>query len=368
MHKRKDRAIAPGRTAPALPHLPSWLICLAVLLLCPLLAGCFELGYYRQAVEGQWQLLSQRRDIEELILDQDTPAALRLRLELALEMRDFASRELFLPDNRSYRTFVELDRPYAVWNVVATPQLSLEPVTWCFPVAGCVPYRGYFNPDDARRFAAQLSAEEHDVQVYGVTAYSTLNWFADPILSTFVYHREANLAGLLFHELAHQQLYVKDDGTFNESFARTVELVGVQRWMDAHGDPAQIAAYELHQERHAAFIELLLATRTKLEELYRNTAADADKLLEKEQLISRFREDYQQLKQQWGGDDRFDRWVDRPLNNAHFALIATYNRYVPAFMALLAEHDGDLPRFYAAASALSRQPRAERHKVLQSLP
>lgn len=367
MDTGKDRCIAEALVAPAQPHLPPWLIGLTVLLLCPLLAGCFEWGYYRQAAQGQWQLLSQRRDIEELILDQGTPAALRSRLELALKMREFASRELHLPDNSSYRTYVELDRPYVVWNVVATPQLSLEPVTWCFPVAGCVPYRGYFDPDDARHFAAQMSAEGHDVQVYGVTAYSTLNWFADPILSTFVHQREANLAGLLFHELAHQQLYVKDDGTFNESFARTVEMVGVQRWMAAHGDSGQIAAYELHQERHAVFIELLLATRQKLEDLYRSTAADAEKLLEKEQLVARFRAEYQELKRQWGGDERFDRWVDRPLNNAHFALVATYNRYVPAFMALLADHDDDLQRFYAAAADLSRQSRAERHKVLQSL-
>lgn len=332
-----------------------------------ILGGCIEWGYYRQAVSGHWDLLSKRQSIDRVMADPATPEDLRARLELVLDIRDFAGRELLLPDNRSYRSYADLGRPFAVWNLVATPELSLDPLTWCFPVAGCVPYRGYFDQDAARQFAAGLKADGYDVQVYGVAAYSTLNWFDDPVLNTFIHYQEAELAGLIFHELAHQQLYVKNDGTFNESFARTVELVGVERWMQARGQAEPLALYQSRRKRHQQFIDLLLSTRRQLQSIYRGSAPEAQQLLAKNDIIEQFRLDYQDLKQQWQGDSRFDRWVDRPLNNAHFAQVATYHQDVPALRLLLQQHNHDLRQFYAAAAELARQPAGQRRQKLDAM-
>lgn len=339
-------------------------------LLCLTLSGCFEWGYYRQAMTGQWRLLSQRQDIGALIADQRTPAALRERLELVQRIRDFAVTELQLPDNKSYRTYADLERPFAVWNLVATPAFSLEPQTWCFPVAGCVPYRGYFSRQDAERFAAHRQEQGEDVQVYGVAAYSTLNWFDDPVLSTFVHYQEPKLAGLIFHELAHQLVYVKNDGTFNESFAQTVEQIGVERWMKAGNQSLQLAAYQQRRMQHREFIALLLETRRQLSDFFAESEdlPPAQRQLGKDTIIDRFRENYRHWKQQqWQDSPRFDRWVERPLNNAHFALIATYFDYVPAFYQLLARHDQDLSRFYAAVKKLAQLSKEERQQQLERL-
>lgn len=341
-----------------------WLI---IAVLCLALVGCSEINYYRQAAFGQWHLLSQRRDIQELIVAEQTPAELKQRLELARAIRDFASAELLLPDNRSYRTYADLGRTYAVWNVVAAPSLSVDPVTWCFPVAGCVPYRGYFNEVGAQHFARHLEEQGLDVHVYGVPAYSTLNWFDDPVLNTFIHYPETHLAGLIFHELAHQQLYIKDDGTFNESFARMVELVGVERWLQFRQQPDKISTYREYRSRQQEFIDLVLRTRQELETLYSSDIAESSQLATKEQLLSEFRRNYVALKQQWGGDGRFDGWVNRPLNNSHFAAVATYHAYVPAFFSLLDRQTGDLRSFYQAAAELADMSSARRNTALQEL-
>jgi len=338
-----------------------------LVLLCLVLGGCSEANYYRQAVFGQWHLLSQRRDIQELIVAEQTPAELKQRLELARAIRDFASAELLLPDNSSYRTYADLGRAYAVWNVVAAPSLSVDPVTWCFPVAGCVPYRGYFNEVGAQHFARHLEEQGLDVHVYGVPAYSTLNWFDDPVLNTFIHYPETHLAGLIFHELAHQQLYIKDDGTFNESFARMVELVGVERWLQFRQQPDKISTYREYRSRQQEFIDLVLRTRQELETLYSSDIAESSQLATKEQLLSEFRRNYVALKQQWGGDGRFDGWVNRPLNNSHFAAVATYHAYVPAFFSLLDRQTGDLRSFYQAAAELADMSPARRNTALQEL-
>lgn len=344
-----------------------WPLWCLVALFCLPLVGCGEFNYYRQAALGQWQLLAQRRDIQELIGVEQTPADLKQRLELVQEIRDFASAELLLPDNRSYRTYADLKRPYAVWNVVAAPALSVDPVTWCFPVAGCVPYRGYFDQAAAQRFAQGLEGQGYDVHVYGVAAYSTLNWFDDPVLNTFVHYPEAHLAGLIFHELAHQQLYLKGDGTFNESFAQMVEQVGVERWLVSRQQQDKITVYRQYRSRQQEFIDLVLQTRQELENLYHSDLAEFAQLATKEQVLTEFHQRYATLKQQWGGDGRFDGWVARPLNNSHFALVATYHTYVPAFFALLEQSAGDLRTFYRRAAELADLSSPQRDATLQAL-
>jgi predicted aminopeptidase len=345
-----------------------WSIRILVAFLCLALAGCSEMNYYRQAALGQWHLLAQRRDIQELIAAEETPADLRERLELVQEIRNFASEELLLPDNRSYRTYADLGRAYAVWNVVAAPSLSVDPVTWCFPVAGCVPYRGYFDEAAAQYFARHLEGQGYDVHVYGVPAYSTLNWFDDPVLNTFVHYPEAHLAGLIFHELAHQKLYIKNDGVFNESFAQTIELVGIERWLISRQQPDAVVAYRQYRARQQEFIDLVLQTRQKLDKLYRSDdIAESAKLATREQLFSEFQQRYATLKQGWGGDGRFDGWANRPLNNSHFALVATYHTYVPAFFYLLKESDGDLLSFYQKAAELAGLSPTQRDAALQPL-
>jgi len=343
---------------------PMW--CL-VAFFCLVLGGCSEINYYRQAALGQWHLLAQRRDLQELIVAEQTPADLKQRLELVQDIRDFASAELLLPDNRSYRSYAELKRPYAVWNVVAAPSRSVDPVTWCFPVAGCVPYRGFFDETAAQHFARRLVEQGYDVQVYGVVAYSTLNWFDDPVLNTFIHYPEAHLAGLIFHELAHQQLYIKDDSTFNESFAQMVELVGVERWLKLRQQEDKMSAYRQQRSRRQEFIDLVLLTRQDLEAVYHSAMTEAAQLAAKEQLLSEFHRRYAMLKQQWGGDGRFDAWVNRPLNNSHFALMATYHYYLPAFDALLEQSGGDLRSFYRKVADLADLPSSQRDAALQAL-
>ncbi|MCR4332712.1 MAG: aminopeptidase, partial [Sulfuricaulis sp.] len=229
----------------------------ALFLLFAVCAGCASPLYYAQAVSGQIEILTKRRPVEEVLADPATTPETRRQLELVRHLRDFASRELLLPDNRSYRSYADLQRPFVVWDVFATPELSLEPKRWCFLVAGCVPYRGYFARDKAEQFAAKLKQKGYDVYVGGVPAYSTLGWFNDPLLNTFIHRSEAELAGLLFHELAHQQIYISGDSAFNESFATVIELEGVKRWFEHQGTAQQTEAYQQKIKRREEFTALV---------------------------------------------------------------------------------------------------------------
>jgi predicted aminopeptidase len=331
-------------------------------------SGCTTVEYYSQAVRGQFEVMQRSRPIDEVLADPAAPAALKTRLARAQEIRDFAVRELGLPDNGSYRGYADLGRPFVVWNVFAAPELSLEPVKSCFPVAGCVTYRGYYAQADAAAQAAALAAQGLDTHVGGVPAYSTLGWFDDPVLNTFVRYPDAELARLVFHELAHQVLYVKDDTTFNESFATAVELAGVERWLAAHAGPAERAAHEAQQQRRREFLALLLGYRERLERAYAREASAAAKREAKAALLAALREDYESMKQKsWGGYAGYDGFFAGGVNNAHFASVAAYAALVPAFQALLAQEQGDLPRFYAAAKRLAKLPRDERLAALERL-
>ncbi|MBV8665611.1 MAG: aminopeptidase [Burkholderiaceae bacterium] len=331
-----------------------------------LLGGCAQIGYYAQAVHGEMSVLHAARPIDDVMNDPGADASLKARLGKVKEIRAFAVAELDLPDNRSYSTYADLKRPYVLWNVVATPELSLTPIHWCFPVAGCVSYRGYYHEQAAQEFAAQLRAEGDDVLVGGVPAYSTLGWFNDPVLSTFIDYSDAELARMLFHELAHQLIYVKNDSQFNESFATTVEEEGLERWLAAHGEAGQREAYALRRERRQGFLNLLLSNRKKLEMSYASEASDDDKRARKAEVFREMRDEYQVLKAGWNGYSGYDTWFVEPLSNARFASVATYHDLVPAFKALLAQQ-GSFPAFYDAVRRLAALGKAERHRRLALL-
>ncbi len=349
----------------ALPR-TTWQRLLLAGLAATLLASCATLNYYAQAAHGQLALLSSARPIDAWLADAGTDAKLRTRLETAREIRQFAVRELALPDNASYKNYAALDRPYVVWNIVATPELSLAPMQWCFPVAGCVNYRGYYQRADAQAYAEQLRADGNDVQVGGVSAYSTLGWFNDPLLSTFINYPDAELARLIFHELSHQLVYIPGDSQFNESFASAVEEAGVQRWLAAHGDATMRTRYVEFAQRKQGFLDLLLTHRRALETLYASDADAPHKRAGKAAIFGALKRDYARLKQGWGGYSGYDRWFAEPLSNAHLAAIATYNDFVPAFRALLSEQRS-FPAFYARVRRLAAQPRAERMAQLLTL-
>ncbi|HEY8026440.1 MAG TPA: aminopeptidase [Burkholderiaceae bacterium] len=331
-----------------------------------LLAGCAQLGYYAQAVHGEVSLLASARPIAQVLEDPQTTDKLKARLLKVQEIRAFSVTELGLPDNGSYKSYADLNRPYVLWNVVATPELSLVPKQWCFPIAGCVSYRGYYSEAAAKAFGDGLREEGLDVLIGGVPAYSTLGWFSDPVLSSFIDYSDAELARMIFHELAHQTVYAKGDSKFNESFATSVEEAGVNRWMDRFGDDRQRSAYQAKQKREADFLALLLKYRKKLEVAYAGPVTDAEKRAQKAAIFAGLKEEYQTVKASWGGYTGYDAWFNRPLSNANLALLATYHDYVPAFRALL-QQKGGFPQFYEAVGELSKLDIDERHRRLAAL-
>jgi predicted aminopeptidase len=336
------------------------------LLLVAVLSGCASPLYYAQAISGQLDILAKRRPVEEVLSDPATPAQTKDQLILVQRLRDFASRELALPDNQSYRRYADLDRPFAVWNVFAARELSLEPKKWCFIVAGCVPYRGYFTRDKAEQFAADLKRKGYDVYVGGVPAYSTLGWFDDPLLNTFIHKTEADLAGLLFHELAHQKIYVSGDSAFNESFATVIELEGVKRWFQQSGNAKAAGAYRQKIQRREEFTALVLKHRARLKEIYASDSSDAEKRSAKMQVFGELRDGYAKLKSGWNGYAAFDNWFAQDLNNAHLIAVGLYTQYVAAFQALLAQHGGDLATFYREVERFAQLPPDERAVALQT--
>jgi predicted aminopeptidase len=331
-----------------------------------------DLGYLAQSVGGHLALLRAAQPVPEWLADAKTPAALRERLLLAQQMRDFAVTELALPDNASYRRYADLRSSAAVWNVVAAPELSLKLETWCFPVVGCVGYRGYFDRGDADAFGAELRTQGLEVDVYGVPAYSTLgrlpgDFFADPLLSTFIGWPEVELARLIFHELAHQVVYASGDTEFNESFATAVERIGTRRWIAERAAPAAVAEYETFAQRRKEFRELTLRTRDALDALYRSQASDADKRAGKALLMQRMRDEYAALRDgPWQGYAGYDGWMARA-NNASLGVLAAYNEFVPQFERLYEREGRDLARFYAAVKKLAGLPKDERRATLDRL-
>jgi predicted aminopeptidase len=336
-----------------------------------LTVGCSTMGYYAQSVGGHLDLLSRAKPIDELTASESTPASLRERLALAARIRDFAVTDLGLPDNRSYRRYSDLGRNAAVYNVTAAPELSLKLETWCFPVVGCVGYRGYYDRAAADAEGAALRARGLDVNVYGVPAYSTLGkleWLGgDPLLNTFINWSEGELARLVFHELAHQVVYAEGDTMFNESFATAVERIGVQRWLDQHAGEEAKRQYAEQDARRDDFRVLTTRFRDRLNTLYTSAASDADKRSGKADLLRELRADYAQIKaERWSGFAGYDGWFERA-NNASLGVLAAYNELVPQFERVYAREGKDFKRFYAEVSRLAVLPKEQRHATLNAL-
>ena len=338
------------------------------------LAGCADLGYYWQSASGHLQMMSAARPVDDWLADGETPELLKARLALSQRMRRFAVTELKLPDNPSYHRYADLKRNAVVWNVVAAPPFSLTLKTWCFPVTGCVGYRGYFDEALARASADDLKVQGLESAVYPVPAYSTLGWMnwagGDPLLNTFINYPEGELARLLFHELAHQVVYAADDTMFNESFATAVERLGSERWLATQGSEAARAEYAQFDARRSQFRALVLATRRRLEAIYErhepvNAMAD-----EKAAAMQEFRAGYALLRSSWPGDAArfrgYDQWVALA-NNAMIGAQAAYDGLVPGFEALFAREGRDWRRFYDAVKRLAALPRQERHRLLQNV-
>ena len=347
---------------------------LGVVLAAALLSGCAGpttgVGYYWQSATGHLQLMRAARPVDDWLQDAQTPAALKEKLATAQRIRAFAVTDLSLPDNASYHRYADLKRRAVVYNVVAAPALSLTLTTWCFPVVGCVGYRGYFDEANARAFAASLPPE-WEVAVYPVPAYSTLGWTnwlgGDPLLSTFIGNPEGELARLVFHELAHQVLYVKDDTAFNESFATAVERLGGERWLTQHASEGARAEYATFDKRRQQFRALTRSTRASLQTIFEDgDASDAEKLRRKAEAMALFQADYTELKRSWGGFKGYDAWVAQA-NNASFGAQAAYDDLVPGFIALFQREGADFPRFYDAVRALADQPRETRRVALAEL-
>ena len=329
-----------------------------------LLAGCETLAYYSQAVGGQLSLSSGARTIDAVLEDPATTEELRARLRLAREIREFATRELALPDEGSYRRYADLGRPFVVWNLFVTPEFSTRPVESCFPVTGCVSYRGYFAQADANAYAQKMRAQGYDVQVNGIPAYSTLGWFEDPLLSTFIRYPEAELARLVFHELAHHIVYVKGDTVFNESFAVAVERAGVRRWLGERKRAGDLAAFLAARERQREFIGLVEAARKRLDIVYSTNLPPAEMREAKRAGFAQLQADYAALKGRWGGFAGYDRIMGASPGNALLASISAYSKFVPGFERMLEAEGGNLPRFYAAVKEVARLPKAERCRLL----
>jgi predicted aminopeptidase len=340
---------------------------MAMTLACLLLQACSTMGFYAQSVTGQVEVLAKRRPIESAVKDPREAPERRAQLRRAQRMRDFAVAALGLPDNDSYRSYADLRRRFVIYNVFATPALSLEPVRSCFLVVGCLDYRGYFRERMARRYAAGLKANGNDVYVGGVAAYSTLGWFDDPVLNSMLDWDEARLAKFLFHELAHQRLYVKNDTAFNEAFAETVAEVGLERWLTAHVAATEASRLRQAEEREQEFVRLILDTRLDLVSVYDSAVDDDAKRRGKQDAFRRFQGRYAELRRRWGEDPTYDSWAYGELNNAKFNAVATYHDAIPAFRALLALSGGDLTRFYDRAARLGKLPEHERNACLSHL-
>jgi predicted aminopeptidase len=334
-------------------------IALLALLAVPI-AGCF----YWQAIGGQLELLRKRTPIEDLLADPKLDPTLKSTLASVAEIRRFASEELLLPDNKSYTSYVDLGRPYVVWNVVATPEFAVEPKRWCFPFVGCVGYRGFFEREAAEKFAAGLEREGLDTYSGGATAYSTLGYFADPVLSTMIGGGEQYIASLLFHELTHQKLYVKDDSEFSEALATAIEEYGTERWLGVQGTPAALGLYRRRLSYRSDFADLIVAQQARLRVVFAAGGSEEEKRAAKARAYDAMRTDYGVMKARWGGTTDYDAWFATSLNNATLAAVATYRRWVPALRARLDEVG--LEAFYDEMTALSKLSVAERAARLQT--
>jgi predicted aminopeptidase len=343
------------------------LCALACALLVGLLTGCEAISYYRQAVAGECQILTHEKSIDKLIADPATPAPLKAKFQQIVKIRQFAKDQLHLPADDIYTKYVDLHRPYVVWNVNVAPALSLDPVTWWFPVVGRASYRGYFSEKAATNYAAKYGKKGFDIYVDGIETYSTLGWFKDPLLNTFIDEPDSYLAEIIFHELTHRRLFVAGDTDFNEAFATFVSMEGVRRWYLASAAPQGYDRYKKGLDQDHQFVDLIMAARAKLQAAYADPKlSDAEKLTRKEEIIADLRARHNALKAGWGGKSPYDEWFAEPINNAKLNTVSAYYDLVPAFAALLHADNNDLEKFFQDVARLGKLPLAERHQQLRA--
>ena len=355
---------------------------LLLLSVVAVLSGCHTVSFYSQAVKGQYQLITTRESIKKLLADSSIQPRLRERLELVQNLRRFAENQLKLPVDGHYQDYVDLRRDYVVWNVEATPEFSMESRTWWYPIVGRLDYRGYFSEKVARKYGEWLRGQGYEVYYGGATAYSTLGWFRDPVLSTFLFESKTDVAETLFHELGHQVAFASGDTDFNEAFATTVGQEGARRWARSLNDSALLKAYQIALQRNSEFVGIVMKARLQLESLYGDTHTSGGKIRsnrepfiadpghmreEKRQIIETMRREYAALKESWGGDGDYDGWFEQPINNAKLNSVAAYYDLVPGFERLLEVNDGDLEKFYGEVKLLAAAPREQRHQRLRQL-
>jgi predicted aminopeptidase len=358
------------------------LIVLALVVIVIGLSGCETFKFYGQAIKGQYQLVAGQQPIDKLLANSETEPRLKKQLQLFQDLRAFADKDLKLPVDNHYRKYVDVHRPYVVWNVEAAREFSMEPKSWWYPLVGSLEYRGYFSEPGAQRYAEKLRKKGYDVYVGGAIAYSTLGWFKDPVLNTFIFDPEPDLAETTFHELGHQRVFARGDTDFNEAFATTVGQEGARRWLRAKGDTNAFDHYQAELQRNNDFVHLVMDARQKLQTLYGDEKTDAGKIKasrkpheltpdqlreRKKAIFDHLRQRYEKVKADWGGNTDYDDWFSRQLNNAQLNSVAAYYDLVPGFMQLLKLNGDDLEKFYDAAKELSKKPKKERQLWLRTL-
>lgn len=339
----------------------------ALIFIALTVSACSSFGYYMDLMAGHSELLEQRKPVADILEEKETKPKLRKLLETSQKIRDFASNELYLPENDSYRLYADLKRPYAVWNVVAAKEFSIKPKKWCFLIVGCLSYRGYYSKEEATAFANELKAQGYDVYVGGASAYSTLGWFDDPLLNTMMYKSEARRAGVIFHELAHQVVYIDNDSAFNEAFATTVEQEGIRKWLARKGKNDKYQEYLRDKHRDSQWNQLLEDTRKQLKGIYKLKISSNEKKLAKQHAFSELQKKYQQLKKTWNGYNVYDKWMNQDLNNAHLLLVATYHDLVPTFKAILKNENYDMKKFYVAVEKYGQLDKEKRNEQLKQI-
>ena len=330
-----------------------------------LMISCEAIGYYSQAAHGQLSLILQRQDIDELVSTRNIPESLKQKFKDIERIKDFAKNNLELPVGDNYSSYVDVNRDYLVWNVFAAPEFSTEPSTWCYPFAGCVSYRGYFSKDRALRYARKLENQGLDVYTGGVAAYSTLGWFDDPITSTIIDRSSYQLARLIFHELAHQVVYIPGDTAFNESFATVVENEGLQRWLSSRGQDDITAQINSGQHQRQQFVDLVTKYRDILSKLYEDDLPDTLKRQKKRDLQTKLRQEFSLLSKEWSNGSGYDSWFANSLNNAQLSTVTSYNDLVPSFEKLLEQSGNDLGVFYKLVAGLAKLNETQRKEKLQ---
>jgi predicted aminopeptidase len=336
---------------------------IVIILFALFMSGCASINYYAQSIQGQFEVIQKRQNINTLLNNDNPPARLRTELETVLELRKFSINQLGLPKNNSYLSYADLERDYVIWNIFATEEFSLSPLKWCYLIVGCLDYRGYFSESDARQHASKLKEQGHDIYLGGVSAYSTLGWFDDPVLNTMLRWSDIQLATVMFHELAHQQLYIKDDTEFNEAYAETVATIGVTKWLEQRPDKNLLIDYKQSQTQEKQFIILVLKYKTLLSELYRSAINKVQMRKEKEALFSQMTNEYNIISRHWE-KDRFSQWFATGINNAKLAAIVTYRQYTSSFLGIFNKLDKDLNRFYSLMKSLSLCKQMKRKEIL----